>query len=260
MPTALHVISGAAALWAVVFGTIIHERQTRPRSSVEPAESTAPRRMASRKGIRPAAFMWYYHPRVRNWDTGRNLIQMAKRDHQLRNSVLATVISTILLAVLAALWPPFEVLLAWLWAKASSLVGLATGTYELPGWLIIILAWLSLVTVVRFFRGMQTPTKPAYTSYVQDSFYGATWRWVWTLGRVSSLSAYCPRCDAELVYDDSSCRQVLERFPRTDFICEHCNHSTIASIPGGDNAYSHSAVEREIRRKIRVGEVPSPPH
>ena len=181
---------------------------------------------------------------------------MAKRDHQFRNSVLATVISAILLAALAALWPPFEALLVWLWAKASGLVGLTTETYYLPGWLITILAGLSLVTVVRFFRGMQAPTKPVYTSYVQDSYYGATWRWVWTLGRVSNIRAYCPRCDAELVYDDSSCRQLLERFPRTDFICEHCNHSKIASVPGGDRDYALSAIEREIRRKIRVGEMP----
>ncbi|NWL75490.1 hypothetical protein DM872_01285 [Pseudomonas taiwanensis] len=84
--------------------------------------------------------------------------------------------------------------------------------------------------------------------------FGARWRWRWLGNRLADLWCYCPRCDATLVYDDSSCRNYLSDVRLTHFICENCGNSIVTSITGGNKNYAVGAAEREILRRIRTCE------
>lgn len=178
-----------------------------------------------------------------------------QESHSVRNGVIATVIGGIAMAALGEMWPPAKKAGTWLWEQTSWLAGLLVEIYYMQGWFLVLLLLLSLVTVVRFLVGLRGQKAPAFTRYVEDHFFGARWRWSWVAGQVSNLWGFCPRCDSELVYDDSSCNSVYSNTPaKTDFVCEHCHRETVASIPGGDKSYAISLVQREIRRRIRTSE------
>ena len=178
--------------------------------------------------------------------------------NSVRNGVIATVVGGIALAGLAELWPPFKSAVVSTWDYLVAFMKLAGQSYQIPGWLIGMTSLLALITIVRFvveIKKGQSTVQP-HASYVKDSLFGATWRWSWVAGEISSLWCFCPRCDMELVYDDSAARDILRLLePKTDFICERCNHQVVASISGGTKSYALSAVRREITRKIRVGEL-----
>lgn len=176
--------------------------------------------------------------------------------HPIRNGVLATVLGGVVLASLTYFWPLFKASLLWSWDRVIQLWGLFTHWYSLPGWALLVLAALCLPTIVRIVFAFRDDRPPTYASYVEDMSHGARWRWRWMTDQIANLWCYCPSCDSELVYDDSSCRNYLYEVKKTDFICEHCGRSVVASIVGGDRSYALSVVEREIRRKIRTGQVP----
>ena len=177
---------------------------------------------------------------------------MSKPTSHFVRDVAVLVAAPIMIAVVWWFWAKLAVILIWLWTT------LVLTSYPAPGWLLAVLLLLALVTIGRFLIGLRGPSRTAYATYVQDSFYGAVWRWSWRLNGIYNIRPFCPNCDTELVYDDSSCRSLLRDIPRTDFFCEIC-HSTIASIQGGDHGYAISAIWRQIDRKIRTGEVPSAP-
>jgi hypothetical protein len=181
-----------------------------------------------------------------------------QESHSVRNGVIATVIGSITMAALGEMWPPAKKAGIWLWDKISWLASLFVDMYYLQGWLLALLLLLSLVTVIRFLVSLKGQKVPAFPSYVEDQLFGAKWRWSWIAGEVSNLWAFCPRCDSELVYDDSSCNSLYYDTPaKTDFICEHCHRDTVASVPGGNKSYAISVVQREIRRRIRTNEYKS---
>jgi hypothetical protein len=166
-----------------------------------------------------------------------------------------------MVAVLAELWPPAKAAFLWLWGHVSWFFGLFAADYSTPGWLLALLGVVTLATAIRIvaalIRGGAEST-PAHLAYTADYFHGAKWRWGWNGHGIAHIWCFCPSCDSELVYDDSSCNDILRRSePRTDFICEHCGHRHVARVPGGPKSYALSAIEREIRRKLRTGEVPS---
>lgn len=178
--------------------------------------------------------------------------------NSVRNGAIATVVGGIALAGLAELWPSFKSAVVSTWDYLVAFMKLAGQSYQIPGWLIGMTSFLALITVVRLAVGMkkEQSTAQPHASYVKDNLFGATWRWSWVAGEISSLWCFCPRCDMELVYDDSAARDILRLLePKTDFICERCNHQVVASISGGTKSYALSAVRREITRKIRVGEL-----
>jgi hypothetical protein len=180
--------------------------------------------------------------------------------HSVRNGVIATVIGGIALAALSELWPPAKKAGLWLFEQASWLVGLFADTYSIQGWALALLVLLPLVTLIRFVVALKQQQPAPFTSYVEDLLFGAKWRWLWQSGEISNLWCFCPRCDSELVYDDSSCHNIYASGPsKTDFICEHCGHATVATITGGNKSYAISAVQREIRRRIRTNEYARPP-
>lgn len=129
----------------------------------------------------------------------------------------------------------------------------------MPGWLLALLSLIALVTVLRPLIGLRSVAAPAapHASYVEDLLFGAKWRWSWVGEQIAHLWCFCPSCDAELVYDDSSIHDIYRRDkPKTEFVCEHCGRRTVGVIEGGDKHYSLSAVQREIRRRVRTGQYP----
>lgn len=181
--------------------------------------------------------------------------------HPVRTGIISTVAGTIAVAVLAELWPPVKNSLVWVWIQLKAFSGLFTAYYSTPGWLLAGLGILSLIALGRWVSALltrDTEEDSAFRAYTTDSLYGANWRWSWIGHEISNLWCFCPSCDSELVYDDSSCRDILRtQEPRTEFICEHCGHSHITSIKGGNKHYALSAVQREIRRKLRTGQTPT---
>lgn len=186
--------------------------------------------------------------------------------HSVRNGVIATVVGGVVLATLGEVWPPVKSAIVWLWETILAVAGLFGETYAIPGWALAILGVLALVTIVRAIIGLRSnPASPAPTashrSYVEDILFGAKWRWSWSGGDVSNLWCFCPICDAELVYDDSSAHRFHVRAePQTLFICEHCNRNVMGRIEGGDKDYALGAVRREIRRRVRTGQYVGSPN
>jgi len=181
--------------------------------------------------------------------------------HPVRTGIISAVVGTLAVAALAEVWPPVKTALAWCWTQLKVFFGLFTSDYSAPGWLLTLFGALALVTIVRWGASLlrrEPERDAAHETYTTDHLYGANWRWTWQGREVQNLWCFCPSCDSELVYDDSSCRDVLrESEPRTEFICEHCGHNRVSSIKGGNKAYALSAVQREIRRKLRTGQAPA---
>lgn len=179
---------------------------------------------------------------------------MASREsHAVRNGVIATVVGGVALAILGELWPPVKTVLSWLWEKAQAFAGLFGETYSVPGWALTILGLLALVTAISAVVGLRSNPAAPHVSYIEDILFGAKWRWSWADGDISSLWCFCPVCDAELVYDDSSAHRFhSQEEPQTVFICEHCNRNIMGRVEGGDKEYALGAVRREIRRRVRT--------
>jgi hypothetical protein len=182
---------------------------------------------------------------------------MAEREsHSVRNGVIGTVLGGIALAALGELWPPFKGALSWLWETVVAFFSLLGASYATPGWVLAALGLLALVTVIRILVEFRSSGSagPSYINYVEDVLFGAKWRWQWFGHEIKGLWCFCPRCDGELVYDDSPTQNFYspER-ASTRFICEHCQHTEIARL-GGDKEYALDSVRREIRRRARTGQ------
>lgn len=174
----------------------------------------------------------------------------------IRNAVIAVIIGGISLGVIGRLWPPANAVLLFLRNKLLALVKAMGELYLLPGWFIATIAILATITLVRFAKSLQPPPLPQahpYTRYTQDNIFGATWRWLWDNGKAIKITGYCPNCDLELVYDDSSAQDPLRRLePKTEFICDRCDHTVVASVRG-KKPYALGVVRREIYRRVRLG-------
>lgn len=174
-----------------------------------------------------------------------------EQSNSIRNGIIATVGGGIILAALAKVWPPAQVFFLWGWEQVVWFGNLFVRSYAIKGWILIGLILIGLPTIIRLI-GMVHKEAP-HTKYKNDQIFGSNWEWDWANNKVSNLWCLCPKCHSELIYDDSSCGLYSRDPSRTDFICEHCNR-TVASIPGGNKSYALSAVEREIRRRIRTDE------
>lgn len=91
-------------------------------------------------------------------------------------------------------------------------------------------------------------------TYIEDFIYGTKWKWKWEKENISNIQCYCPKCDAILIYDDTSKDTKHTELSKTDFICENCNSSIVTTIHGGNKNYAINAVKREIERRIRTNE------
>jgi hypothetical protein len=127
-------------------------------------------------------------------------------------------------------------------------------SYTLPLWLLLIISFLALISIVKFFMNFKITSKPEHFTYTEDLVYGAKWRWKWAKDEIVNIECYCPKCDSLLVYDDSSCHTKYTEVVKTDFICENCKSQIVTSIHGGNKKYAINAVKREIQRRIRTEE------
>lgn len=173
----------------------------------------------------------------------------------IKNGAIASVIAGIILLVVPVLRGYVVIFLSWFWSGVVWFGKALIASYSLPGWVLLIILALALVGLINIYLAIKGESgEPEFKSYTEDFFHGAKWRWSWLGNQISNLWCFCPRCDATLVYDDSSCRIYYSDVRKTDFICENCSHSVIASISGGDKEYATSAIKREIGRRIRTGE------
>ena len=173
----------------------------------------------------------------------------------IRNGAIASVIAGVILLAVPVLRGYVIIFLSWLWSGVVWCWDALVASYSLPGWvwlLIFILAFVGLVNIYLSLKGESE--EPEFKSYIEDFIHGAKWRWSWMGNQISNVWCFCPRCDATLVYDDSSCRSLCSDVNKTDFICENCGHSVVASITGGNKDYATGAIRREIERRVRTGE------
>lgn len=173
----------------------------------------------------------------------------------IRNGAIASTIAGIFLLAIPALRRYFITFFSWLWSGAVWCWDAIFSYYVLPGWsllIIFILAAIGLVKLLIFFKGKGE--KSDHISYVEDYVFNVKWRWRWVNEQIIDLWCFCPSCDATLVYNDRSSRNLYNPVNKTDFLCENCNHRIITTINGGAMNYAISAVEREIDRRIRTGE------
>ena len=178
--------------------------------------------------------------------------------------IIVTVVAGLIVAGILRSGGLLGKVVLWVWSGLSWIWELLYSSHPVPGGVILLLSLLALfglVVVVIRLRGLpqgeeQTAT-PGFRSYTEDYFDGVRWRWSWRGNQISNLWCFCPRCDAELVHNDS--------FGQTDFICERCPSDgslnplgdrgrVVSTISGGNRYYAVSAAEREILRRIRTGE------
>lgn len=158
-----------------------------------------------------------------------------QRKRHIRYGTIATVSGGIILAVLAELWPPAKAALVWFWERFFAFLGLFSASYSVPGWLVVLLSVLALLTVLRILVGLRSVAVPEapHTSYIEDILFGTKWRWSWASNQIRGLWCFCPSCDAELVYDDSSVHNIYSREDaKTKFICEHCGRRVLGAVEG----------------------------
>jgi len=173
----------------------------------------------------------------------------------IRNGAIASVIAGIILLAIPVLRGYVGSFFSWLWSGIIWCWEVLIVSYSLPGWAWLFIFILALVGVVNIYLAVKGESEePEFKSYVEDFIHGVKWRWSWVGNQISNVWCFCPRCDATLVYDDSSCRSLYSDVNKTDFICENCGHSVVASITGGNKDYATSAIRREIDRRIRTGE------
>ncbi len=174
----------------------------------------------------------------------------------IRNGAIASVIAGIILLAVPVLRGYVVSFFSWLWSGVVWLWEALIASYALPGWAWLVIfgfAFVGLVNIYLAIKG-EAAEEPEFKSYIEDSIHGAKWRWTWVGNQISNVWCYCPRCDATLVYDDSSCRSYYSDTKKTDFICENCGHNVVASMVGGNKEYATSAIKREIDRRIRTSE------
>ena len=139
---------------------------------------------------------------------------------------------------------------ASLFVKAWHLLG---STFRIPGWALLLLGVLAPIPVLSFLRSVFS-SDPQHLKYTEDRLFGALWRWTWGPGGIGNLSCFCPGCQTRLVYRTVN-KSPWDAAPKTktEFICEHCGASTVATIRG-DREYAFGVVEREIERRINTNE------
>ena len=180
-----------------------------------------------------------------------------KDAHPIRNGIIATVIGGAILSF----WPPFRELLVhvviWVWSIFAGVWNYLSSTHQVYGWFLLVLASLSVPTIIWVGRRLIPKQEPTHTElYKQDLLFGTKWHWRYVDGAIVNLWCLCSECESELVYAEHVPNpyrfEEAEKSPRTEFICERCRVPRVTLE--GKKVYALGTVEREIRRKIRTGE------
>ena len=131
--------------------------------------------------------------------------------------------------------------------------------HEVNGFIIIIsgiiLTFLIFILFNIIKKSLFGKTYATYTTYTEDMFYGIKWRWYWEDAGIENLWCFCPECEYELSYqEESSYRHKVYNAPNLILICDHCSKEH--PFQDYDKDHLLSIIEREIWRKIRIGEKP----
>ena len=144
-------------------------------------------------------------------------------------SLIATVISTWLFEI-GGIWITVG---TGVWSGVNWGWGLLQAPYLVPGWLVLLLGFLALLSLVGIICfivlaliSALRPTKiesQTFMSYTEDMIDGVRWRWRWLRrsnsneAKVDNLWCFCPDCDAQLVYASYAGRN-----GETLLLCERC--------------------------------------
>jgi hypothetical protein len=173
----------------------------------------------------------------------------------IRNGTIASVVAGVVLMVVPTLQNYTVSFFLWIWAGVLWCWNALAATYGLSGWAWLAIIVPALVGCINIYLAIKGDAKEfEYKKYIEDYLYKANWRWSWEGNQLSNLWCFCPKCDATLVYDDSSCHSLYSDAKEADFICENCNNNVVSSIKGGNKDYAISAAKREIHRRIRTSE------
>ena len=127
----------------------------------------------------------------------------------IRNGAIASAIGGIIVLVVPALRSYAVSFFSWLWSIVTWCWDALISSYALPGWVWIVVFIFAITGLVNIYTVIKGEAEaPEYESYIEDFIYGVKWRWSWVGNHVSNLWCYCTSCDATLVYDDSSCRNL----------------------------------------------------
>lgn len=87
------------------------------------------------------------------------------------------------------------------------------------------------------------------SNYTEDIIYDIKWTWKYKGKDITNLQCFCPTCNEELIYDDTSSNYTLS-VSKIDFICENC-HRVVGSFHNDNRKNrSHLNVKKEIERVI----------
>jgi hypothetical protein len=176
-----------------------------------------------------------------------------KKTHGITNALIAIVIGGLLFASIQPLRDAAFRLASWIWSGIISWWAALISDYLMPGWIFILIGPLTLIGLLFVYRALRTSEEPAFRKYTEDLLFGAEWRWVWSGNTISNLWCYCPRCDAELIFDESSCGNLKKSEKKTDLLCERCRLK-IATVNGVDKSYILEAAETEILHRARTND------
>ena len=178
--------------------------------------------------------------------------------------ILSGVIKTSLVAGIAAVagWlsPPIKSFFQMVWSYIVAAWDWLWVSHAWPGWLLLLLtvsASILLVGILLFIYSSLTEKKsiqpPWFHEFSKYYFRGAEWRWQWSESHnIEHLWCYCPTCDGTLVFKLPE-QDMFEGYlsDQVQFICEHCHHQVIATVPGYTLNDAKGYVLRELGRVTR---------
>lgn len=161
-------------------------------------------------------------------------------------------------AIIGAVGTAATFFLGWWPAISGGLISMwrfLLGSAELSRWVVLLMAMLSLPTLVLLvgllwaaIRPNAPLPSPNWTSYRSDVFLGLRWRWSYNGNEMSEPMAFCPTCDYQIHpnhgFDYGS-------YSLTEFRCDSCSKA-IASFKVSYSELT-SKVTRLAQMKIRNG-------
>jgi hypothetical protein len=176
---------------------------------------------------------------------------MKKTDQSIRNSVIAGLVVTVIIAAVRPFRNLVVVVAKWFWSALVTIWKHLMATAFIPWWLVYAAVAILLLLVVRAIRAYLTDlaeetAKESPLSYTSDRFHGLVWRWKMDSDfQPYTILTFCPRCDMQLHPD-------MPGYSPTQFDCDKCGF-TSETIKMTSNELEHW-VYREIQRVLRTQE------
>jgi hypothetical protein len=139
------------------------------------------------------------------------------------SNVLGGVITAAILGIatyLGGLWPTIATV-------ASKIISLMAASTLVPNWLLVPLCLLAAYGVFILLAARYRRARgPNWRDYRQDTFSDIVWRWRYSTydNSVRDLTAYCPRCDTQLLQAQKS--SMPYHPSQTIYHCRRCNVRT----------------------------------